>query len=135
MIGQARRQSFFARIADDAAHVTGSPRGFVIAVGIVGVWALSGPAFGFSDTWQLVINTGTTVVTFLMVFLLQATQNRDSAAIHLKLDELVRATREASNELLDMEMLTPEALEEIRADYEGLAAAARAALTAGDTHP
>jgi low affinity Fe/Cu permease len=126
MIGQSRRSSVFARIADRAAHLTGSPRGFVLAVTIVVVWAVSGPFFGFSNTWQLVINTGTTVVTFLMVFLLQATQNRDSAAIHLKLDELVRATQGASNELLDMETLTPETLDELRRDYELLAEKARA---------
>lgn len=89
------------------------------------IWGASGPAFAFSDTWQLIINTGTTVVTFLMIFLVQATQNRDSAAIHLKLDEIVRALDRASNELLDMEELTPEDLEQIRGGYKKLADQAR----------
>lgn len=124
-LGAQRNKSLFARIADTAAHVTGSPLGFMAAAFIVMVWAASGPAFGFSDTWQLVINTGTTVVTFLMVFLVQATQNRDSAAIHLKLDEIVRALEMASNELLDMEELTPDDLNEIRQNYEKLASEAR----------
>jgi low affinity Fe/Cu permease len=112
-------------MADWAAHATGSPRGFALAAGVIVVWAISGPLFGFSDTWQLIINTGTTVVTFLMIFLVQATQNRDSAAFHLKLDELVRAMQGASNELLDMEELTSDDLEKIRADYEELAEKSR----------
>lgn len=124
-LGSQRSKSLFARVADSAAHLTGSPLGFITAGFVVLLWAMSGPAFGFSDTWQLVINTGTTVVTFLMVFLVQATQNRDSAAIHLKLDEIVRSLDRASNELLDMEELTPEDLNEIRQDYEKLAEEAR----------
>lgn len=124
-IGAVRHKSSFSRIADWAAHATGSPIGFILAFGVVAAWAISGPLFGFSDTWQLVINTGTTVVTFLMVFLVQATQNRDSVAIHLKLDELVRAIGAADNELLDMEELSPKELEQIRDEYEKLAKAAR----------
>jgi low affinity Fe/Cu permease len=95
---------------------------------IIFIWAITGPIFGFSDTWQLVINTSTTVITFLMVFLIQNTQNRDSEAIHLKLDELIRANRGAHNALLDMEELEEEDLDRLREDYEQLAEAARAAL-------
>jgi len=92
------------------------------------VWAITGPLFGFSDTWQLVINTGTTIVTFLMVFLIQNTQNRDSEAVHVKLDELIRANEAAHNALLDLEDLDESELDRIRADYEKLAETARAAL-------
>jgi low affinity Fe/Cu permease len=98
---------------------------FVIAVGTLLVWAATGPVFGFSDTWQLVINTGTTIVTFLMVFLIQNTQNRDSEAIQVKLDELIRANKAAHNALLDIEDLEEAELDKIRADYEELAARAR----------
>lgn len=123
--GALRRKSLFSRAADIAARIAGSPQGFVAAAAVVLIWGASGPAFAFSDTWQLIINTGTTVVTFLMIFLVQATQNRDSAAIHLKLDEIVRALDRASNELLDMEELTPEDLEQIRGGYKKLADQAR----------
>jgi low affinity Fe/Cu permease len=98
---------------------------FVVAVGVIVAWAISGPLFGFSDTWQLVINTGTTIVTFLMVFLIQNTQSRDTEAMQLKLDELIRATKGAHNSLLDLEELEDEALAEFRAQYEALAEAAR----------
>jgi low affinity Fe/Cu permease len=104
---------------------------FVLAVGVVVVWAITGPLFGFSDTWQLVINTGTTIVTFLMVFLIQNTQNRDSEAIQVKLDELIRVTKGAHVALLDLEELEEKELNEIRADYQKLADRARAALRAG----
>jgi low affinity Fe/Cu permease len=92
---------------------------------VVLTWVITGPLFGFSDTWQLVINTGTTIVTFLMVFLIQNTQNRDSIAMHLKLDELIRATREANNTLLDLEELSDGDLASIRRTYEALALEAR----------
>jgi low affinity Fe/Cu permease len=115
----------FARSADWAAHTLGSPSTFVLATAVVVVWAISGPLFGFSDTWQLVINTGTTIVTFLMVFLVQATQNRDTAAFHLKLDEIIRSHHGAKNELLDMEQLTIGELDELRSHYEKLADKAR----------
>jgi low affinity Fe/Cu permease len=93
------------------------------------VWAVTGPLFDFSDTWQLVINTGTTIMTFLMVFLIQNTQYRDSEAIHIKLDELIRSTQSAQNELLDLEEMDDEDLDRIRADYEKLAERARNKLT------
>jgi low affinity Fe/Cu permease len=98
---------------------------FVAAVGIIIAWAVSGPLFGFSDTWQLVINTSTTIVTFLMVFMIQNTQNRDTEAIQVKLDELIRATQGAHNALLDLEELEDEELDEFRRKYEALADAAR----------
>jgi len=105
---------------------------FVVAVGIIAVWLISGPLFGFSDTWQLVINTGTTIVTFLMVFLIQSTQNRDTEAMQVKLDELIRATRGAHNALLDLEELDDDSLDAFKARYEALAAAARDDLTRGE---
>ena len=98
------------------------------ALRVIVLWALSGPLFGFSDTWQLVVNTTTTIVTFLMVFLIQNTQNRDTAAIQIKLDELIRATQGAHNALLDLEELDEEQLERYRRRYEELAAAAREKL-------
>jgi low affinity Fe/Cu permease len=115
----------FTRFARWASRATGHPATFVTAVLIIVVWALTGPIFGFSDTWQLVINTGTTIVTFLMVFLIQNTQNRDSEALQLKLDELIRATNGAHNGLLDLEELTEDDLNRIKACYESLARKAR----------
>jgi low affinity Fe/Cu permease len=104
---------------------------FVLACLVIIVWGVTGPLFGFSDTWQLVINTGTTIVTFLMVFLIQNTQNRDSKAMQLKLDELIRATRGAHNALLDLEELNEEELNRIRALYISLASKARVGMDAG----
>jgi low affinity Fe/Cu permease len=127
----AYHASHFGRFARWTAHAAGHPRTFIVALSIILLWALTGPFFGFSDTWQLVINTGTTIVTFLMVFLIQNTQNRDSMAVQLKLDELVRATAGAHNALLDLEELTESDLEQLRARYEQLACAARAALQQG----
>jgi len=98
---------------------------------VILTWAITGPLFGFSDTWQLVINTGTTIVTFLMVFLIQNTQNRDSEAIQIKLDELIRAVKGAHNALLDLEELEDEELDRIRGQYEMIAEHARAGLRAG----
>ena len=115
----------FNVVARKASYAAGTPWVFGLALGTVLVWGLSGPLFGFNDTWQLVINTGTTIITFLMVFLVQHTQNADSAALHLKLDELIRATRAADDVLLDMEELTTEQLEKLRKRYEALAAKAR----------
>ena len=117
--------SLFNRLAKWASRFTGRPLCFALALGVVLTWVVTGPLFGFSDTWQLVINTGTTIVTFLMVFLIQHTQNADTAAIHLKLDELIRATREADNILLDMEEMDERELEAIRKRYEALADMAR----------
>ena len=115
----------FAKFANAIARVTGSPPAFLICVALVLVWAVSGPFFGFSETWQLVINTGTTIVTFLMVFLIQNSQNRDTEAIQLKLDELIRATRGAHNALLDLEELEERELDVFRARYVALARTAR----------
>ncbi|MEO8104531.1 MAG: low affinity iron permease family protein [Betaproteobacteria bacterium] len=123
--------SWYSRFAKSAARICGRPRMFAFAVGIIAIWIITGPVFGFSDTWQLVINTGTTIVTFLMVFLIQNTQNRDTEAIQVKLDELIRATQGAHNALLDLEELDAEALDAFRARYQALAGAARADLMGG----
>ena len=125
--------TWYSRFAKTAARFSGRPRVFVIAVGVIAIWAVTGPLFGYSDTWQLVINTGTTIVTFLMVFLIQNTQNRDTQAIQLKLDELIRATNGAHNALLDLEELEDRTLDAFRSKYEALASAARAELERGDT--
>lgn len=124
--------SWYALFAKRAAQFCGRPRIFTLAVGVIVLWLVSGPLFGFSDTWQLVINTGTTIITFLMVFLIQNTQNRDTEAIQVKLDELIRATQGAHNVLMDLEDLEGESLDEFRAKYLALACAARAELTRGD---
>ena len=122
----------FSNFAKWTARATGHPAAFMTAASIVVVWGVTGPIFQFSDTWQLVINTGTTIVTFLMVFLIQNTQNRDSHAVQLKLDELIRAMSGAHNALLDLEGLEEADLERFRARYEGLARAAREALRRGE---
>ena len=114
------------RLSQSVSQKTGTSRAFLIALGIVVLWALLGPLFSFSDSWQLVINTGTTIVTFLMVFLIQNTQNRDSEAIQLKLDELVRAMKGARNALIEIEELDDEELEKVQAAYRKLAESARA---------
>jgi low affinity Fe/Cu permease len=111
----------FERFARTATHATGATPAFMIAVAVVVVWAATGPIFHFSDTWQLVINTGTTVVTFLMVFLIQHTQNKDSVAIQLKLDEIVAAIPGASNHLIDAEDLDMSELERLHKLHQGLA--------------
>jgi low affinity Fe/Cu permease len=107
------------------ANAAGKPATFVIALFIVILWAVTGPIFGYSDTWQLVINTGTTIVTFLMVFLIQNTQNRDTQALQLKLDELIRVTKGARNRMLDLEEMDEDDLERFREIYEELANEAR----------
>jgi low affinity Fe/Cu permease len=124
-------RSRFTRLAKATARVTGRPSSFTIAVGVILIWLITGPAFRFSDTWQLVINTGTTVVTFLMVFLIQATQNRDAEAVQVKLDELLRATAGAHNALLDLEQLEERELDQILAGYVRLAEGARGELRRG----
>ncbi|OEY99457.1 MULTISPECIES: low affinity iron permease family protein [Stenotrophomonas] len=121
-------RSVFNLVAKKASYAAGTPWTFLGAVTIVVIWALSGPVFKFNDTWQLVINTGTTIITFLMVFLIQHSQNADTAAIQIKLDELIRVTAEANNELLDLEELDEERLEEIRRTYEEMARKASATL-------
>jgi len=115
------KTSWFARFAQHASHITGRPLAFVIAVAVVLTWAITGPLFGYSDTWQLAINTGTTIVTFLMVFVIQNTQNRDTAAMHIKIDELIRVTGRARNILIDLEELDEKDLELLRKDFERLA--------------
>ncbi len=122
------QQHLFGRFARAIANASGRPSTFAVAVAAILVWALSGPLFGFSDTWQLVVNTTTTIITFFMVFLIQNTQNRDSEAMHIKLDELIRALEGAHNALLDLEDLDERELEKIRAEYISLASAARRGL-------
>jgi low affinity Fe/Cu permease len=124
-----KQASLFSRFAKRTAKASGHPVTFLLACLVIVIWAVTGPVFGFSDTWQLVINTGTTIVTFLMVFLIQNTQNRDSEAMHLKLDELIRAVKGAHNALLDLEELGDEELDKVRGDYAKLAEKARQTLT------
>jgi low affinity Fe/Cu permease len=125
------QRSFFHRFSTWTAHAAGQPAAFLGAAGLIVAWALAGPIFGFSNTWQLVINTTTTIVTFLMVFLIQNTQSRDTVALQVKLDELIRATRGAHMALLDLEELGDRELQAIRAEYEDLAARARGELSRG----
>ena len=126
-----KSSSWFTTFAKITSRATGRPSAFVAAGAIIVVWVVTGPLFHFSDTWQLVINTGTTIVTFLMVFLIQNTQNRDSEALQVKLDELIRATDGAHNALLDLEELEEHELDRIRLNYTNLAKKARAELRQG----
>lgn len=126
-----RNSAWYSQFAKAAAHFCGRPRVFVLAVLVIVAWVVTGPVFHFSDTWQLVINTGTTIITFLMVFLIQNTQNRDTEAIQVKLDELIRATQGAHNALLDLEELEEDTLESFRRRYQALATIARAELSRG----
>ena len=121
-----RKLGWFTRMAKAASRFTGRPLCFALAAGVVLVWGITGPLFKFSNTWQLVINTGTTVITFLMVFLIQHTQNRDTQALQIKLDELIRATQGAHNALLDLEELEEIDLQAFQDRYEALAEKARA---------
>jgi low affinity Fe/Cu permease len=123
-----KRRSGFTRFAKATSRYAGRPAAFAVAFGVILAWGLSGPLFHFSDTWQLVINTGTTIVTFLMVFLIQNTQNRDSEAMQVKLDELIRATKGAHNALLDLEELEDHELAAKHSEYEQLAKKARGEL-------
>ena len=120
-----KSRSRFTRLTKWTAHFCGQPITFSLALGIIVGWALLGPYFGFSDTWQLVINTGTTIVTFLMVFLIQSTQNRDTESIQVKLDELIRAVGHARNELLDLEELEERDLDRLKKTFTDLAEKAR----------
>ncbi|MDM0044973.1 low affinity iron permease family protein [Variovorax dokdonensis] len=125
------KSSWYSTFAKVASRFCGRPRVFTFAVAIIVLWAVSGPLFGFSDTWQLVINTSTTIITFLMVFLIQNTQNRDTEAMQIKLDELIRATQGAHNALLDLEELEEEELEAFRQRYQALAKEARGEIDRG----
>jgi low affinity Fe/Cu permease len=127
----ANGPTFFTRIAKGTSRLAGRPLTFALMALLVVAWAISGPVFGYSDTWQLTINTGTTILTFLMVFLIQATQNRDAEAIQIKLDEIIRSLEGAHNSLLDLEELEEEELLKMRANYLALAEGARARLKQG----
>lgn len=111
---------FFRKFAHKTAEALGTPWAFIVAVTIIVAWIVTGPIFGFSDTWQLIINTSTTIVTFLMVFLIQNTQNRDAKAIHLKLDELIHAIKKARNSLIDLEDLSDEELKKLQQEFQQL---------------
>jgi len=111
-------RELFRKFAQITSQVVGSSWAFILAVAVIATWAVTGPMFHYSDTWQLVINTGTTIITFLMVFLIQNTQNRDARALHLKLDEVIRAMRNAHNEMISIEHLSDEELETLAEHYE-----------------
>lgn len=127
------RITWYGNFAKETSRICGRPIVFLLAVLTIALWIITGPLFHFSDTWQLVINTATTIITFLMVFLIQSTQNRDTEAIQIKLDELIRATQGAHNALLDLEEMNEAELEEFRQRYEMLAKAAREKLASGDS--
>ena len=130
-----RSRRWFTRLTKWTARASGHSSTFILAVSTILIWAVTGPIFGFSNTWQLVINTGTTIVTFLMVFLIQSTQNRDAEAMQIKLDEIIRSIEGAKNELLDLEELEDEDLAQARDVYEKLAAEARKALRSRTRRP
>ena len=113
-------KDLFRKFAQAISHAVGSPWAFIIATLIIVVWAVTGPLFGYSDTWQLVINTGTTIITFLMVFLIQNTQNRDAKAIHLKLDELLKGVTGARTGMVDLEDMSDEELEKLHKEFKRL---------------
>jgi low affinity Fe/Cu permease len=118
-------EEIFSRFANTVANLAGSSTGFVLAFAAMIFWAISGPFFGFSDVWQLAVNTGTTIVTFLMVFLIQHSQNRDTTAIQVKIDELIRATKGASNSLLDLEAMSTAEIEQLHKRYHAIAERAK----------
>src|SRR5574337_853143 len=128
-----KRTAWYSHSAKWAARISGRATTFILALGVIVAWIITGPIFHFSDTWQLVINTATTIVTFLMVFLIQNTQNRDTEAIQIKLDELIRATKGAHNALLDLEEMEEQQLDQFRCRYEMLAREARGELQLGQT--
>ena len=127
----SNKSSWFTRAAKWASRTAGRPMTFMFALGIILLWLVTGPIFKFSDTWQLIINTGTTIITFLMVFLIQNTQNRDQEALQIKLDEIIRSMENAHTVLLDLEELDDEELDKIRKDYLELARKAREGLRRG----
>lgn len=118
-------RDFYARFSKAVARLAGRPSTFSLAVALIAVWVVTGPLFGFSDSWQLVINTGTTIITFLMVFLIQNAQNRDTEALQLKLDEIIRSLDKAEDAVMDLEMKDDEELESLHEDYMKLARKAR----------
>jgi low affinity Fe/Cu permease len=120
MEGETNMREWFRRFAHRVSELVGAPASFIIGLAVILVWAFTGPVFLYSDTWQLVINTGTTIVTFLMVFLIQNTQNRDARAMHLKLDELIRAVQPARNEMVDAENLSDEELDRLQKQFAEL---------------
>ena len=124
-MGMKKSFSWFPGFARAAANAAATPAAFAASVLVVIIWGATGPVFGYSDTWQLVINTGTTIITFLMVFLIQNTQNRDTLALQMKLDELIRATKGARNMLLDLENMDDEEIAQLHEVYERLASQAR----------
>ena len=126
------KRSLFTRFALGVSETTGTPRAFGVALAVIVVWALTGPLFGWSDSWQLVVNTGTTIVTFLMVFLVQTTQNRESRALHLKLDELIRAQKRARNIFAALEDATDEELAELEGEFRRIRARAEGRAIAKD---
>ena len=135
MVNKKKEQSsLFDRFSTAVTKATGRPAAFISAFGIVIIWAFTGPLFGFSDTWQLVINTSTTIITFLMVFLIQRTQNKDALAIHLKLNEIVAALEGASNRLIDVEDLTEGEIEILHTHYQRLVAMAKKDLKLTQSH-
>jgi low affinity Fe/Cu permease len=121
-----RFEDAFTRFANTVANLAGSPAGFVVALATMVLWGISGPFFGFSDVWQLAVNTGTTIITFLMVFLIQNSQIRDTTAIQIKIDELIRATKGASNSLLDLELMSASDIEQLHKRYRVIAEKAKA---------
>src|ERR1700752_584699 len=124
-VNHKNKVNYFERIAQSATNFTGTTLAFIIALAVILGWIITGPLFHFSDTWQLVINTGTTIITFLMVFLIQRTQNKDSRAIHLKLNELIASLKGPSNRLVDIEELNEEELEILSAFYRSLSILAK----------
>lgn len=124
-MGTKNNRGLFTRFASHTSRFAGHPATCASAMGVVILWGVTGPLFGYSDTWQLVINTGTTIITFLMVFLIQNSQNRDSAAVHIKLDELIRTAEHANQALLDLEELDESELDRIRNEFEKRAERAR----------
>jgi low affinity Fe/Cu permease len=126
------KRTWYSSIAKKTSRLTGKPLTFSLAVGVIFLWIITGPIFDFSDTWQLVINTGTTIITFLMVFLIQNTQNQDTEAMQVKLDELIRVTKGAHNALLDLEEIEEEELEVLKLRYQMLAKVAREGVKRGD---
>jgi len=131
---KSRLSLFFNRFSNVITKATGKPLAFILAVVVILVWVITGPLFGFSDTWQLVINTGTTIITFLMVFVIQHSQNKDTMAIQLKLNELIAANEHASNRLVSIEDLTDEELEQIKNYYLHLAKTAKKAKNIFESH-